>query len=231
MLGGLKDPVISEPNNMIGLGIYGGVMGGWIKGLVYGTNLSGERYGAYVHGKTLTNNFIATLNTVENSDERVPTFAPNAMKVEVSDKGTGKLLNGKTTISFSGQFGSLLSSEEPIILTVTPMGNSQGLYIENVTNKEFTVVENNMGTSDVAFYWIAIGVKKGFEKPEISPEILSSEFEEIMNGNSGVMYNDNNPITPIYSIWWDGTQIRHDQPPAKTFTIQTPSKFRFQDNP
>ena len=46
----------NQPNKTIGLGIYGGVMGGWIKGLVYGTNLSGAKYGLYVHGKTITNN-------------------------------------------------------------------------------------------------------------------------------------------------------------------------------
>ena len=203
-----------EPNASIGLGVYGGVMGGWIKGLVYGANLSGVKYGAYVHGKTLTNDVIAVLNT-GTSNERIPTYASTSMKVEVSAKGTGKLEQGKTTVSFDNQFGSLLSSQEPIIVTVSPLGNSQGLYIENVTSIGFTVVENNKGTSSVNFYWIAIGVKKGFENPQISSEILANDFEEKMNGNSGVMYNDNNPQTPNYSLWWDGTQVRFDKPSLK----------------
>ena len=218
---------LDEPNSMIGLGIYGGVMGGWIKGLVYGTNMSGAKYGAYVHGKTLTNDFIATLTETGNSSQRIATYAPSAMKVEVSDKGTGKLLNGKTTVSFSRQFSPLLSSEEPIIITVTPMGNSQGLYIEKMSSEGFTVVENNHGASNITFNWIAIGVKKGFENPSISPEILNAEFEEIMNGNSGVMYNDNNPETPTHSIWWDGTQVRFDIPPVKLFS-KTPEKSLFE---
>jgi len=208
---------LTEPNAMVGLGIYGGVMGGWIKGLVYGANLSGERYGAYVHGKTIANDVIAVLNANPNSNERTATYATTAMQVEVTSKGKAKLENGTTTVLFNNQFSSLLSSQEPIIITVSPLGNSQGLYIENITTDGFTVVENNRGTSVVNFNWIAIGVKKGFENPIISPEILANDFEEKINGNSGVMYNDNNPETPTYSIWWDGTKVRFDKP---TFEIK-----------
>lgn len=214
VLGGINgrtaNPNLS-PNSMIGIGIYGGVLGGWVKGLVYGANFSGVRYGAYVHGKTLTNDLIAVLND-NGTSERIPTYASTSMKVEVSDRGTDKLANGRTTVSFSRKLSPLLSSEEPITVTVTPLGNSQGLYIENVTTEGFTVVENNNGTSSVKFNWIAIGVKKGYENPTISPEILNASFEEKMNGDSGVMYNDTNPETPTYSLWWDGNQVRFDKP-------------------
>jgi hypothetical protein len=203
-----------EPNNMIGLGIYGGVMGGWIKGLVYGANFSGAKYGVYVHGKTLTNNFIATLNEVDGSDNRIATFAPSAMKVDVNDRGKAKLINGKATVEFDKNFAKLISEEEPVTITVTPLGSSKGLYIEHSSTSGFSVVENDGGNSNVEFNWIAIAVKKGFEKPSISPEILASDFEEKMNGNEGVMYNDNNPAPPLYSLWYDGKQVRFDKPPA-----------------
>lgn len=203
---------LNDANAMVGLGIYGGVMGGWIKGLIYGVNLSGVRYGAYVHGKTITNDVIAVLNTNENTNDRTATYASTAMKVEVTDKGISKLEQGKKVVLFNSKFASLLSKNEPVIITVSPLGNSQGLYIENITNDGFTVIENNGGNSTVNFNWIAIGVKKGFENPNISPEILDSDFEEKINGNSGVMYNENNPELPTYSIWWDGTKVRFDKP-------------------
>ena len=50
-------------NTHIGLGIYGGVMGGWMKGLVYGTHIQGERYSLYVDGKTYTNEPVIELAT------------------------------------------------------------------------------------------------------------------------------------------------------------------------
>jgi hypothetical protein len=200
------------PNASIALGAYGGIMGGWIKGLVYGANFSGSKYGAYVHGKTITNDVIAVLNTNQGTQERTATYATTSMKVEVTDKGKNNLTQGRTVVIFDRQFSSLLSPNEEVIITVSPLGNSQGLYIENISTNGFTVVENNNGSSNVNFNWIAIGVKKGFEKPTISPEILANDFEEKINGNDGVMYNDMNPATPKYSIWWDGSAVRFDKP-------------------
>ena len=33
-----------------------------------------------------------------------------------------------------------------------------------------------------------------------------------MNGDYGVMFNDNNPQNPLYSVWFDGTKVRFDKP-------------------
>jgi hypothetical protein len=201
-----------DPNTSIGLGIYGGVMGGWIKGLVYGTNLSGAKYGLYVHGKTITNNLIATLTNV-GKDERVVTYAPTGMKVDVVDRGKGKLKNGKAVIEFSEDFSKLLSENEDITITVTPLGSSKGLFIEKYSTEGFFVVENESGNSNLDFNWIAVGVKVGYEKVKISEEIINKDFEVKMNSNYGVMFNDNNPENPIYSIWYDGKKVRFDKPP------------------
>jgi hypothetical protein len=187
-------------------------MGGWIKGLVYGTNLSGAKYGLYVHGKTITNNLIATLTNV-GKDERVVTYAPTGMKVDVVDRGKGKLKNGKAVIEFSEDFSKLLSENEDITITVTPLGSSKGLFIEKYSTEGFVVVENESGNSNLDFNWIAVGVKVGYEKVKISEEIINKDFEVKMNSNYGVMFNDNNPENPIYSIWYDGKKVRFDKPP------------------
>jgi hypothetical protein len=200
-------------NNHIGIGIYGGVMGGWIKGLVYGTNLSGAKYGLYVHGKTITNNVITTLNDVPGTKERVPTYATMAMKVEVTDKGKASVVNGKATIKFDEAFSKIISANEPVIISVTPLGSSKGFYILSSDVNGFTILENENGSSNVDFYWMAIGVKSGSENVTISPEIITKDFEEKINGNQGVMYNDNNPLTPKYSLWYDGRTVRFDLPP------------------
>ena len=206
---------LPETNNNIGLGIYGGVMGGWIKGLVYGVNLSGKKYGAYVHGKTITNDVIVVLNKNEISENRIATYATTSTKVEVSTKGKHKLESGSVFVAFDADFRNLVSSAEPIIITCTPLGNTNGVYVSTISPEGFTVVENNKGVASVDFNWIAIGVKKGYEKTTISEEIIANDFEEKINGNSGVMYNDNNPETPEYSIWWDGNKVRFDRPTIK----------------
>ena len=208
--GGRMANPLGNFNNTIGLGIYGGVMGGWIKGLGYGLNVAGERYGLYVHGKTITNDVIATLHAVEGSDTRVATYALSGMRVEIMDRGRGKLESGRATITFDNRFSQIVSAEEPIIITVTPIGPCKGLYVESSSPKGFTVVEMDGGSSSVEFNWIAIGVKKASHAPELSPEILSKSFEEVMNGEEGIMYNDENPKGAKYVIWWDGKEIRFD---------------------
>jgi len=227
---------LPETNNHIGLGIYGGVMGGWIKGLVYGVNLSGEKYGAYVHGKTITNDVLVVLNNNENSENRIATYATTSTKVEISTKGKHKLESGSVFVAFDADFMNLVSSAEPIIITCTPLGNTNGVYVSSISPEGFTVVENNKGVASVDFNWIAIGVKKGYEKTTISEEIIANDFEEKINGNSGVMYNDNNPQTPEYSIWWDGNKVRFDKPTIKkdiepAHTIMNEAKeYRAQNN-
>lgn len=203
-----QSELISENNAHIGLGIYGGVMGGWVKGLVYGTNFSGPKYGVYVDGKTISNNIYAQLTSVQNSDKRIATYATTSTEVDVYTKGKSDLKNGKAIVQFSDDFKNLISSEKDVIITITPVGRSNGIFLANVTRDGFEVEENASGVSNISFNWIAIGNKKGFEDTKISEEILDKNYDVNMNA---VMHNDNDP-SPSLPIWWDGTKVRHDKP-------------------
>ncbi len=205
-----SDLVNMENNSMIGIGIYGGVMGGWVKGLVYGTNLSGDRYAVYSHGKSITNEAYVVLNNVGASD-RIATYATTSTSVDVSEKGKGQLANGELFVAFSPEFAAMVESGEAII-TVTPLGESNGLFISNIGESGFTVKESNGGTSNVSFNWIAIGQRKGGQDFAVSPEILDRQFEERMYG---VMINEDNESHPEGYLWYDGNNVRFDQPPAK----------------
>jgi len=223
ILGKIANP-LAQPNATVGLGVYGGVMGGWIKGLVYGTNFSGNKYGVYVHGKTLTNDVIAVLNQPQNSTQRTATYVQTSTKVEITDHGKATLQNGKCYVKFNQAFAELLSDNQDVIISLTPLGPSKLLYVTENNTTGFSVIENENGNANINFYWTATGVKKGFENPQISPEILASDFEEKINGPKGIMYNDYNPENADYSIWYDGTNVRFDQPQIKGNIEQ--AKFR-----
>ena len=202
---------LSQPNTMIGLGIYGGVMGGWMRGLVYGTYMKGDRYSLYVDGKTYMNEPITQL--VATDGDRQTVYGSSAMKVEISDRGKSALANGETYITFSEAFKQTISSNpDELTITVSPMGNSNGVYISSYDANGFTVKENNNGASNVQFNWIAIGTRKDYETVNHSPEIIANDFDGKMDG---VMYNDNNTQGTPQPMWWDGTQVRWDMPPAK----------------
>jgi hypothetical protein len=71
--------------------------------------------------------------------------------------------------------------------------------------------------SNVSVSWIAIATVKGYSDMSniIPSEIIPGDFDVKMNG---VMFNDNNTSDTPASLWWDGSQIRFDAPPAKRFT-------------
>lgn len=204
------------PNSYIGLGIYGGMMGGWVRGLHYGFHTKGEAYSMYIDGKGYTNEPLAYLMPTA-TDERVAGYMATSMTPEVTDKGKTALKNGKTFVAFSEKFRKVMSDNlDDLIITATPQGNSQGIYIQQVTPEGFWVFENNNGQSNVSLAWTVISPVKRADTG-IASELLDRDFDRKMDG---VMFNDNNTQDTPQSMWWDGTQIRWDasqiQRPAPT---------------
>lgn len=202
----------ADINTHIGLGIYGGVMGGWVKGMVYGAHVQGDRYSLYVDGKTYTNEPITELVATANGN-RIPAYTVSSLQPEIYARGKATLENGQRYISFDPVFVEMLSNDpDALVITVSPNGNSKGLYIASQDAKGFYVRENDNGSSVTAFSWIAIGTRKEAAMMTHAPELLQADFDKKMNG---VMFNDNNKTDKPQSIWWDGTQVRFDTPPAK----------------
>jgi hypothetical protein len=203
---------LTEPNTHIGLGIYGGVMGGWMKGLVYGTHTKGDRYSLYVDGKTYTNSPITEL--VNTGDEnRQPAYAVTSLTTDVYAKGKGVLTNGEAHIDFDPAFLKMISSNpDDLVITVTPTSSSSGLYIAEQKTTGFVIKENQISNSSISFNWIVVATRKDNLTLQHSPEILKGNFDKQMDA---VMFNDNNTKDTPGHLWWDGQNIRFDQPPPR----------------
>lgn len=203
---------LSEPNTHIGLGMYGGVMGGWIKGLVYGTHVQGDRYSLYVDGKTYTNQPVTELVAAADGS-RIPAYSVSSLQPSLYARGKSALENGRRYIAFDAAFLSMIDENpESLVITVSATGNSKGLYIASQDIKGFYVQENDNGTSTTPFSWIAVANRKGYDQIVHAPELLQADFDKKMNG---VMFNDNNTKDTPQSIWWDGNQVRFDTPPPR----------------
>jgi hypothetical protein len=168
---------MTKATNLVGLGINGGAMGGYVQGANYGMLAAGRQFGMYVQGKTLTNAPIIQLNSTENGT-RVPTYASMSTSLDVTAKGQSRV-KGNTFIPFDAAFKATVDATKPIIITITPVGQSNGLYIAEVTENGFFVKENNNGSSSVNANWIAVGSSKA-ANVQISEEILSSSFDDNM---------------------------------------------------
>jgi len=195
----------NQPNATVGIGIYGGVMGGWIKGLVYGTNFSGQKYGVYVHGNTITNDKYVQLNNSSTSDVRIASYATTALTNELTSKGKVILANGQASIAFDSKLMELCDLNS-LVITATPMGNCNGIYIDDITENGFSIKEINNGSHNVPVSFIISGtLKQATEFTEA--DILNKQFETNLNG---VMHNDNDTETDSTPIWYDGQNVRHD---------------------
>ena len=213
-------------NTNVGLGIYGGVMGGWVRGMAYGMHLKGKRYSLYVDGYTFSNKPMAQL-IEKNDGNRVAAYTTVSMTSDVYSRGKGQLVSGETFIAFDENFKSIISNPNDLVITVTPSGNSNGVYVASVGARGFTVRENNSGSSNVQVSWIAIAQVKGNENPIVPEEILTSDFDSNMRG---VMFNDNNTTDTPGNIWWDGSKVRFDQAPAKAVNTNPNPAQRGQVN-
>jgi hypothetical protein len=204
-------------NTHIGLGIYGGVMGGWVRGMKYGFHTKGETYSLYVDGNGYTNKPFAYLIGSENQN-KVASFMSTSLKPEVTVNGKVNLTNGRAFVPFDNAFQQIISNIDDVIITASPQGKSNGVYIDNIAKNGFWIIENNDGVSNTKISWIAITKIKGEENPNVPSDLLAKDFDKKMDG---VMFNDNNKIDSPQSLWWDGSTIRWDRPTNEKIDTET----------
>ena len=199
----------TKANNRIGLGINGGFMGGYVKGEQYGLISKGEEFGMYVQGNTITNEPIVQLTKTDKSQKTI-SYAATSTEVDVTTRGVGQLANGESYVTFKEAFKNLVSKNETINITITPTGETNGVYVSRITNDGFFVKENLKGISNASFNWTAIGTRSGYENGVvISETILANDFDNNING---VMNNDGGKEkgTPIH---FDGNKVKFERIP------------------
>ncbi|HLO74809.1 MAG TPA: hypothetical protein VK164_12805 [Flavobacterium sp.] len=190
-------------NSSIGLAIGGGFLGGHLKGNQYGLITKGDIVGQYTDGSSISNKGYAVVNTTKEGNKTV-TYAATSTTVDVSTKGTGKLVNGTAKITFDTNYSQLTAKDKPVIVTVTPMGETKGVYIAEVTNNGFIVKENGNGTSNASFYWIAIGEKNNANELNVPSELLTKDFDTNLDSFLTI---DEEATETSKAMWWNGTSL------------------------
>ena len=210
----------NKENTGIGSASYGDFAGAWFRGNVYGTITKGERFAQYIDGKTYTNDIIVKLED-NGKNERIPTYVPTSTTADIYMRGTGQLQNGKAIIKFDENYLNIISDKIPVIVTVTPIGETSGIHLTELKTSGFAVAENNNSKGNIQFTWIAIAVRKGYENPENPKEVLANDFDKKLDN---FMFNENNTEQNGQPIWWNGKEVRYDAIPkqTETKTDQTP---------
>ena len=85
------------------------------------------------------------------SVRRVRTYSPQSSQPMIEDNGEAQLVNGSAYVRVDPAFANVVDQRTIYSVSITPEGNSNGLYVNQKTLNGFAVRENNGGRSSVAF--------------------------------------------------------------------------------
>lgn len=206
-----------QASTSIGIGAWGDLSGAYIHGNVYGTYTEGENYALYSHGVTFRDNLDVHLQD-NGTETRTVLYTNTSTEVTVQTSGIAQLSNGRANIKFDEAFVNSVSEAEPIIVTVTPLGSSQGVYLTDISKSGCSIMENNAGKSNITVNFIAVGKRAGYEKPLVAGDVTDASFiSKVERG----LHNDNDLQTNGEGLYYEKGQLVVGRHPS---TLPDPNK-------
>ncbi len=194
------------------------MIGSTSQGSVIGQLNSGDLFAQYNSGNVYTKG--QNIELVETDGQVTPVYAVTSTEATVYAKGTINLVNGTAHISFESAYALLLGNAP--VVTATPNGECNGLYVASVDKSGFIVKELMGGTSSATISWIAVGNRVDNNPVDVATEMVSSpNFERNLQQ---VLYSDGNLEGDAKAIWWDGTTIRFDELPSSLTKVDRTEK-------
>jgi hypothetical protein len=198
-----------EDNSAVGIGggFFGDMIGSVSNGNVIGTIAKGDLFASYNLGDEYTSGKQIELVTV--GDHKVPAYTATSTEVTVYKKGKATMVNGSAYIQFDNNYTALLG-DAPVV-TVTPMGACNGVYIASVDKNGFTVKELNGGNSNVELAWISIGDRVDAKGTNVPAVVTDGNFDSNV---TKVLYDDGKKEGSGIGTWWDGNTIKFGNIPS-----------------
>lgn len=187
----------------IGIGAFGDLMGAHVQGNIYGTYTEGEHYAMYANGDVYRKGLDVHLQENGSSTNTV-LYTSVSTDVTIQTSGYATLSDGKAMISFDPAFANAISTNSPVVVTVTPTGNSNGVYLSGVSPTGFEVVENNGGKSSVTVSYIAVGKRAGFENHNLAREVIKQDYTQSVNRG---LHNDANTQSGGEGLYYENDQL------------------------
>lgn len=227
----------NETYSDIGIGAIGDLFGAHINGDIYGLYAEGENYSVYAKGDIYRTGADVHLQ-MDNSGQNNVMYTLVSPEMTVQTYGIGQMQSGKSNIVFDDAFANIVSSTEPIIVTITPIGKSEGVYLDQVDADGFRVEENNNGKSNIQFSWIAIGKRAGFENKSLPEDVIAADYNEKLQRGLARDGDPNNQAEGLYyqnGTLYNGHVVEQrtsnensieEVAPLKHFEVQDKSSLR-----
>jgi hypothetical protein len=185
----------------VGGGLFGGIAGLVSRGEIIGQLNKGEYFASYNSGNTYT--YGKNIELVgEVQGEKTALYSLSALDAKLYDDGRAQLVNGVAFVRFDELFSTMMEGIPTV--TVSPAGNCNGIFIEEITKDGFRIKEMNNGTSNVAFTYIVLAKRKSVEE-DATKMVTKASFERDLDG---FMFNDGNTESKANGAWWDGKTLQ-----------------------
>ncbi len=194
----------SDAETGIGIGAWGDLFGADIHGKVYGAYFEGGSYATYANGTSFHKGLDVHLQD-NGSAKNTVLYSSVSTAAIIQTSGYATISGGEATIAFDPAFSEAVSGSEPVVVTVTPLGNSNGFYLTQVDETGFGLTENNNGKSNVTVSYIAIGQRKGYENPQLPQEVMASDYTAMIGAG---LNNDNDTETAGEGLYYENGQLK-----------------------
>ena len=128
------------PNERVATNIGGGffgMIGSMTKGEIIGQINDGELFSTYNVGDVYTSG--KQVELINSGEDMLPSYSMTSPDAVVYKQGKARLIDGRATIKFDTKYARMLG-ESPIV-TITPNGQCNGVYIVSVDKEGFIVEE------------------------------------------------------------------------------------------
>jgi hypothetical protein len=115
----------------------------------------------YATGAMYATSFNVDSDVVTNDGRHVMSYASRSADAEMSDVGTGRIVNGHGIVRLDPAFARTLDMRSGYHVFLTPMGDSKGLYIASKSPTGFEVRESQGGVSTISFDYRIVGQSLG----------------------------------------------------------------------
>lgn len=135
-----------------------------------------DTLGNMILAGTLTQSGTPLLRTKNVRGEELTTFGLRSSTPALEDTGEANLVNGQATVALEDTFVSAIDSSQRYMVFLTPLGNSKGLYVTQISTRSFVVRENENGRSTLAFDYRIVAKPFDTKQMRLTPILPSADL-------------------------------------------------------
>jgi len=127
----------------------------------------------YIHGLMFSGGSCHSGCLTGNDQTRsVREYSPVESEPTIEDNGEAALVDGRADVALDPKFANVIDTTKPYLVTITPEGDSNGLYVANRSAAGFSVRESKGGRSNIGFVYRIVARRYGVDAPRLPMTVI-----------------------------------------------------------